>query len=84
MDVRAGRTGIGVWSGVTRCISEQNHIELSWSEAPWGSHGVPLGSWSSAGPAIGSQLRWGLESLSRHSQTGGAWAAPSAWQGPVN
>lgn len=78
--MRARRPGIGVWSKVTRCTSEQNHVELSWDRDPLGT----LWGWSSTEPATGSQLQWGLELLSRHSRTGRVAAALSAWQGPVN
>lgn len=58
--------------------------ELSRNKAPQGSHGVPLRSWSSTGPAEGSRLRRGLELLSLHSRLVERGPAHSAWQGPVN
>lgn len=88
-----GARDCGLWSGVTgasaanKTISAARRLwpELFRSQAAWGSHGVPLGPWSSPRPAGGSHLQQGLELLCSHRQpAGGAQAAHSAWQGPVN
>lgn len=79
----ARRPGVGVCreeSPGTTAATKPDRLhwpELPWSEAPQGSHGVPLGSWSSTRPAtVPAAAGLGLRSLHSQAVECGLLAAP--------